>query len=65
MSIYRYERRVWLAINGEDGIKLSEQILPAKKLQDYWKKKGMSSRNRTLVRRTLYGSNVLPGAKKA
>ena len=31
MSIYRYERRVWLALNGKDGIKSSEQILPANK----------------------------------
>jgi site-specific recombinase XerD len=31
LSIYRYERRVWLAINGEDGIKSSELVLPANK----------------------------------
>ena len=38
MSIYRYERRVWLALNGEFGIKSSE-ILPAnkKKLLEYAK----------------------------
>ena len=39
--------------------KKSEKL--AKKLQDYWKK-SMSSRNRTLVRKTLYGSDILPGA---
>lgn len=39
MSIYRYERRVWLALNGKDGIKSSEQILPAnkKRLLEYAK----------------------------
>ena len=39
MSIYRYERRVWLAINGDDGIKSSEEILPAnkKRLLEYAK----------------------------
>jgi hypothetical protein len=39
LSIYRYERRVWLALNGKDGIKSSETILPAnkKKLLEYAK----------------------------
>lgn len=39
MSIYRYERRVWLALNGKHGIKSSEQILPANKkwLMEYAK----------------------------
>ncbi len=39
MSIYRYERHVWLALNGKDGIKSSEQILPAnkKRLLEYAK----------------------------
>jgi site-specific recombinase XerD len=39
VSIYRYERRVWLALNGPKGINLSEGILPAnkKKLLEYAK----------------------------
>jgi site-specific recombinase XerD len=39
VSIYRYERRVWLALNGKDGIKSSEKILSAnkKRLMEYAK----------------------------
>jgi hypothetical protein len=62
LSIYRYERRVWLAINGEDGIKLSEQILPAKKLQRYWKKKALSPRsdgNKRLLIERARGESAL------
>jgi hypothetical protein len=37
VSIYRYERRVWLALNGKAGIKSLEEILPVnkKKLLEY------------------------------
>jgi hypothetical protein len=31
LGIYRYERRVWLAIEGEEDIKESKEILPENK----------------------------------
>jgi hypothetical protein len=37
LGIYRYERRIWLAIEGKQGIKESKEILPEnkKKLLEY------------------------------
>jgi site-specific recombinase XerD/ribosomal protein S27AE len=37
LGIYRYERRIWLAIEGKEGIKKSKEILPEnkKKLLEY------------------------------
>ena len=58
MSIYRYERRVWLALNGKVGIKSLEEIQPVNKKKlleyaDYLKASGKSLPRQDKLLRTI------------
>jgi hypothetical protein len=58
VSIYRYERRVWLALNGKAGIKSLEEILPVNKKKlleyaDYLKASGKSLPRQDKLLRTI------------
>ncbi len=53
MGIYRYERRLWLAVEGKEGIKKSKKIMPENKgklldYAEYLKATGKSARARAL-----------------
>jgi integrase len=58
LGIYRYERRLWLAIEGKEGIKKSRQIIPRNKRKlldytEYLKATGKSLPRQDKLMRTL------------